>query len=110
MPIRAENRARYPRDWKAISRAIRERAGNRCEGCGAENGKPNPLTGSKVVLTTAHLDHQPENCDPTNLRAWCQRCHNRYDAQMRQAGIKRRKEFEDESAPGGSGQMEKGLR
>ncbi|WP_194720779.1 hypothetical protein [Noviherbaspirillum malthae] len=34
-----------------------------------------------VVLTIAHLDHIPENCDPTNLRAWCQRCHLRHDAQ-----------------------------
>lgn len=33
-----------------------------------------------VVLTIAHLDHVPENCDPENLRAWCQRCHLRYDA------------------------------
>jgi hypothetical protein len=34
----------------------------------------------KIVLTIAHLDHTPENCDPENLRAWCQRCHLRYDA------------------------------
>lgn len=34
----------------------------------------------KVVLTVAHLDHIPENCDHDNLRAWCQRCHLRYDA------------------------------
>lgn len=33
-----------------------------------------------IVLTIAHLDHTPENCDPANLRAWCQRCHLRYDA------------------------------
>lgn len=39
--------------------------------------------GSKVVLTIAHLDHTPENYDPTNLRALCQRCHNKYDAQHR---------------------------
>lgn len=92
MPIRPENRARYPKDWKAISLSIRERAAWRCEteGCGAENGKPHPITGSKVVLTVAHLDHTPENCDPDNLRAWCQRCHNRYDAPMRRAGIKSR--------------------
>jgi hypothetical protein len=37
----------------------------------------------RVVLTVAHLDHQPEHCDPANLRAWCQRCHNAYDAPMR---------------------------
>jgi hypothetical protein len=38
-PIRAENRRRYPADWPAISRRIRERAGQRCEWCGAPNGK-----------------------------------------------------------------------
>lgn len=90
MPIRRENKDRYPQDWGAISKAIRERACQRCEACSAENYKPHPVTGSKVVLTVAHLDHQPENCDPANLRAWCQRCHNRYDAPMRRAGIKAR--------------------
>lgn len=34
----------------------------------------------QVVLTIAHLDHTPENNDPANLRALCQRCHLRYDA------------------------------
>lgn len=38
----------------------------------------------RIVLTIAHLDHVPENCgrigDRANLRAWCQRCHLRYDA------------------------------
>lgn len=85
MPIRPENRKRYPKDWKAISAAIRERAGNRCEGspdfpeCRAENGQAHPVTGSRVVLTVAHLDHTPENCEPENLRAMCQRCHLNYD-------------------------------
>jgi hypothetical protein len=32
-----------------------------------------------IVCTTAHLDHQPENCSDENLRFWCQRCHLRYD-------------------------------
>jgi len=31
------------------------------------------VIGAKVVLTVAHLGHTPENCDPANLRAWCQR-------------------------------------
>jgi 5-methylcytosine-specific restriction endonuclease McrA len=92
VPIRPENRGRYPRNWPDISRAIRSRAGNVCEtdGCGAVNGARHPTTGSKVVLTVAHLDHQPENCDPSNLRAWCQKCHNRYDAPFRRAGMKLR--------------------
>lgn len=87
MPIKPENRKRYPSDWRAISRRIRDRAGNACEGapgiypdCRAENGKAHPVTGSKVVLTVAHLDHAPENCADENLRAMCQRCHLTYDA------------------------------
>jgi hypothetical protein len=40
MPIKPENRARYPKDWKRISLRIRnERAGNKCEQCGAKNGE-----------------------------------------------------------------------
>lgn len=96
MPIRPENKARYPKDWKAISKQVREDADQCCEGsptypdCRAENGKPHPETGSKVVLTVAHLDHQPENCERSNLKAWCQRCHNTYDMPMRREGILQR--------------------
>lgn len=78
------NRALYPKDWQAISAAIRDRAGQRCEwpGCALVNGQATmgrrgPYT---VVLTVAHLDHNPANCDPDNLRAWCQPHHLRYDA------------------------------
>lgn len=81
MPIRPENKARYPKNWKQISEDIRfNRAKNKCEKCGAENYKPHPITGSKVILTVAHLDHTPENVDYDNLMAMCQRCHLRYDA------------------------------
>lgn len=97
MPIRPENRAKYPKDWPEISRRIRfERAEGRCEKmlpgrilpnnsvltpyrCNAEHGKPHPDTGSTVILTVAHLDHNPENCADENLMAMCQRCHLRYD-------------------------------
>ena len=81
MPIRPENKAGYPKDWKKISERIRfERAKNCCEKCGAENYKPHPITGSKVILTVAHLDHKPENCTDENLMAMCQKCHLNYDA------------------------------
>jgi len=91
MPIRPENAKRYPDDWKAISLAIKERAGWRCEckgecGRGTHDGRCPNLhgeaaygTGSKVILTTAHLDHTPENCGPENLKAMCQGCHLHYD-------------------------------
>lgn len=48
--------------------------------------------GSKVVLTIAHLDHTPENCDPDNLRALCQKCHNQYDAKHRTETRRKRDE------------------
>ncbi|WP_411078350.1 hypothetical protein [Streptomyces sp. cmx-10-25] len=92
MPIRPENKHRYPADWPAISRAIKTRAGWRCE-CEGECGRgthpgrcpnrhdtPAYGTGSRVILTTAHLDHTPEHCHPDNLRAMCQGCHLHHDA------------------------------
>jgi 5-methylcytosine-specific restriction endonuclease McrA len=91
MPIRPENRARYPRDWQQIRARILLRACNCCEGtplrpeCRAVNHRPHPETGSKVILTIAHMDQQPENNGEDNLRALCQRCHNEWDAPHRAA-------------------------
>ncbi len=110
MPIRPENRCRYPKNWDEISKRIRfERAKGRCEcegECGDQHGlgivyvkdrrclakhkKPHPETGSLVILTVAHLDQQPENCDDDNLKAMCQRCHNRLDGPHRRAGVRAR--------------------
>jgi len=98
-----------------VTAAIRARAGNCCEWCGrpngvtvvvrpdgswltvsswiSENGCCETEPGAKhvrTVLTVAHLDHTPENCDPANLAALCQRCHNRYDAPTRAKGRKER--------------------
>lgn len=107
MPILAENRARYPANWRSEVRpAILTRAGNRCEDCGVPNGIIGYRDGSgtfhglasagyrvdyiqrlypdvhvfRLVLTIAHLDHVPEHSDPANLRALCQRCHFLHDA------------------------------
>lgn len=44
-----------------------------------------------IVLTVAHLDHNPENCSDSNLRHWCQKCHNRYDTQHRKGTIRKGK-------------------
>lgn len=117
MPIKPENKARYPANWKEIRASILKRAGNCCENCKVKNGDrivrgkgddadtymtsdaevycadtgeslgqcrmsdyESDGKGVDIVLTIAHLDHTPENCEPENLRAWCQRCHLRYDA------------------------------
>ena len=94
--ISPENKARYPKEWKAISAAIRERAGNRCEcvgecglhgdtgRCTERNGEPAKWAKGKIVLTVAHLNHTPMDCRPENLKAMCQRCHLRYDHDLHQ--------------------------
>ena len=87
MPIKPENKSRYPQNWNEIRERILQRANNRCEFCGVENHtyRHNPKTGKDayIVLTIAHLDHTPENCSDDNLKALCQRCHNQYDAEHR---------------------------
>jgi hypothetical protein len=93
VPIRPENRSRYPADWSKISERIRfGRASGRCE-CEGECGRGHvgrcdrrhgdrlglEIDSPTVVLTTAHLNHTPEDCRPENLKAMCQGCHLHYD-------------------------------
>lgn len=97
MPIKPENKHLYPKNWKEIRASILERAGNKCEFCGVENhsmqdryrqdyqGGCKELYQIKVVLTIAHLDNDPTNNNPDNLRALCQKCHLTYDAKMHAA-------------------------
>lgn len=80
----------HSKEWKAFRASLLKRANNRCEGtpqnpdCRAENGKPHPITKSKVVLTIAHMDWDESHADPERCRALCQRCHNQWDAPQRQ--------------------------
>lgn len=155
MPIRPENRALYPANWKALSKRIRhERAGNRCEcrgecgdpfcrhgkgrairdadkklvrvetdgRCNAPNGKhvqrqeleralwrlakvdtvagDGWLKAVRIVLTVAHLDHDPTSNADENLLALCQRCHNKLDAPHR-AETRARTRAGKDASPGG---------
>jgi len=78
MPIK--NPKEYPADWKEISSYIRfTRAQNKCEKCGAENYKPNPITGKLVTLTVAHINHDTTDNSEENLQALCQFCHLNLD-------------------------------
>ena len=99
MPIKPENQRRYPPNWRDIRAAILARAGDCCEFCGVPNQSwrlpgfeqwtcdpaiadewaDDGRKATRIVLTIAHLDHQPEHSDPANLRALCQRCHLDWD-------------------------------
>jgi hypothetical protein len=80
MPIK--DKSRYPKNWPEISQFVRfERAGGKCEFCGAQHRRPNPRTGRMVSLAAAHLDHNPEHTVLDKLRALCNCCHLNYDRQ-----------------------------
>lgn len=84
---------KYCKDWKLRSLFIRRyRAKDKCEVCGAINYSyvnkqtrelclPDEDDAIQIILTVAHLDHDITNNSFFNLKAMCQRCHLRYDAQ-----------------------------
>ena len=120
MPIKPENKKLYPKNWKEIRARILMRANNKCEFCQVKNHDMGyrkkdgtfvslvnqvdmndssytraELYGWKIiniVLTIAHIhDMNPSNCADDNLKALCQRCHNKHDAKFRSENRKRNK-------------------
>ena len=112
MPIREERKHLYPKNWPAISAAVRAEAGDRCEQCRIANatvgyrrmdgsfaGVPaidrptvervlRDLRGpvarlTRIVLTVHHRDGDPTNNRRDNLVALCQRCHLSADRALR---------------------------
>ena len=57
--------------------------------CYHKNGEPTRCI--KIVLTISHTDHNINNNDHSNLKALCQRCHNRYDNKNRVLNRKKKK-------------------
>lgn len=101
-----KNKGQYPKNWKSIVAEIRERSGNRCEcsgECGLHRTNPGPRRcterhgkyarwmkkGTKVMLTTAHLCHNPKCARRLHLKHMCQRCHLRYDGELHQRNAAR---------------------
>ena len=107
MPIKKENRKLYPKNWKQIRARILERAKDTCEwsGCLAPNGElifrykkdletwrlPDSIDldagdeecrGVIVVLTIAHVNHDPTDNPDENLLALCQLHHLRLDKEQ----------------------------
>ena len=108
MPISKERMKLYPGgsihsyEWKEIRNSILIRAEGQCESCGVddrilvtwEDGKWWTVTSTEdckavfIVLTIAHLNHDPTDNRSDNLKALCQRCHNGFDREQRQANAK----------------------
>lgn len=99
-------RARYPATWDAIALAVKQDAKWCCEHCGKPCRQPKEsvqqlaerlansawhsqlwdgevLKPKRFVLTVAHLDQDPSNCDRANLQALCAVCHLKYDRRFR---------------------------
>lgn len=75
------DRGRYPANWNQIAQAVKEEADWKCEACGVQCYRPDEkVIDHGRILTVAHLNHTPEDCSRSNLRALCARCHLRYDA------------------------------
>lgn len=98
-------RDRYPAHWNQIALQVKTEANWKCEECGRECKKLaeswtdfidrvvpkvyctdsydllHEITEkpTRFVLTTAHLDHTPENSVRSNLKALCSVCHCRMD-------------------------------
>lgn len=126
MPIRPELRHLYRGpEYEAQRRRILERAGVRCEQCGAPNHrillrvagwwfdrscgvwhgpggqvliatvrfwKGCRTRRVKIVLTMAHLDHDPSNQGDDNVKMLCQWCHLNYDKLHHAETRKKRKD------------------
>lgn len=100
MPIRRELRKFYTTpEWKAARAEVRERAGDRCEQCGAKNGATGwrMATGRFVDIGVcsverpantrlifiqcgcAHLNNVAGDDRPENLAWLCRGCHLHHD-------------------------------
>lgn len=97
---------RYPDNWGKISQGKKQAANWRCEACGKVCRWPKESLEAFIgrsqydaatvrqhprrwILTTAHLDHDPEN-PKARLAALCVSCHRAYD-NRHMATIRRRK-------------------
>ncbi len=97
----------YPKDWEEISADTRKRSRGRCQ-CTGQCGVDHTILGAKrcterqgrkaisfngqVVLTVAHLCHDPSCINKDHLLAMCQACHLRYDKGHHVATRRRKQE------------------
>jgi hypothetical protein len=69
----------YPADWKERGQAAAQRAGGRCERCGAVLGTMRLSRKHNLYLLplhTSHVNHDPENPE-AELQKLCPSCHGK---------------------------------
>ncbi|MDX2215469.1 MAG: hypothetical protein SFY66_19555 [Oculatellaceae cyanobacterium bins.114] len=110
-------RDRYPKNWDEIALKVKESADWKCQQCDRPCRRTGEDLGdfikqiqgcnhssldwvnqtavsticehpARFVLTVAHLDQDPSNNDPSNLKALCSGCHLKHDAPFRAANTK----------------------
>ncbi len=115
------DRSRYPNNWNAIARAVKDSAQWKCQECGRPCRRPGEVLfdfivrmegedwpeldwvnqtavsticehPTRFVLTVAHLNQKPSDCEPENLKALCAPCHLRHDAPHRKANSRAKRE------------------
>jgi hypothetical protein len=118
LPIRPENRAFYRgAEYLAFRAAVRERAGDRCEVCGAKNGEPKASPDKRFVCGLSHTDQDPRKHDVKLARWLCKGCHLAHDRANNYARSRRLKaravgqawiseELETAEMPEGTGRKE----
>lgn len=63
----------YPKNWKDISSAFREKCKYKCADCGVD------CSAHSRLLDVHHLNGVKNNCRPENLRCLCKDCHAKQD-------------------------------
>jgi 5-methylcytosine-specific restriction endonuclease McrA len=110
-------RDRYPSNWDDIALEVKESANWTCSDCGRTCRKPGEALQEFIdrivggnwrdngeltweiaehpqrwTLTVGHLDQNPANNDPSNLKALCSGCHLKFDAPFRHANAHAKRE------------------
>ena len=117
VPVMPIIRARYPENWNSLALQIKHEAQWCCQQCQRPCRQPSePLAifqrrvqawrhtqtprpakyeaaPRRYLLTVAHLDQQPSNQDPSNLKALCTVCPLQFDSQFRAKQRRLKAEF-----------------
>ncbi|MBD1876232.1 hypothetical protein H6F75_22355 [Nodosilinea sp. FACHB-131] len=115
------DRSRYAKNWNEIALKVKSDAGWKCQECGRPCRMTNETLfafitrmededwpeldwvnhtaasticehPTRFVLTVAHLNQDPSDNAPCNLRALCAPCHLRHDAPYRAANSQAKRE------------------